>query len=131
MNNGDVIYFKKAKEHPTRKSIELEFKGHAFGILLGHVPPFAQEPPKDHVVRLLGSIGYLSFDDVGEFLGNEVGADVVKKFEEKYYAQPTQQQELPLAPSGLVDTSGAPIGAEPQTEAVTDGVQGEATNGAV
>lgn len=117
MNNGDVVFFKKAKASSARKSPEVMFKGHGFGILLGHVPPFAQNPPAGYVIGQLGSIGYLSFDDVIEFLGDEAGATCVQKFEAKYLpkAPDAAQADLPLhgemepRPSGLIGLNGKPL----------------------
>lgn len=101
MKNGDVVFFQSAKTEPTRKAANISFKGHAFGILLGHVPPFAKAPPAEHMLRLMGTIGFISFDDVGEFFGNEIGADAVKKFEDKYYGKVVDPNapELPLEPA--------------------------------
>lgn len=87
MKNGDVVFFKKAKKDSRRKTGEVQFKGHGFGILLGHVPPFAKDPPPNELFKMIGSVGFLTFDDVGEFFGNEVGAECVKKFEDKYYGK--------------------------------------------
>lgn len=126
MKNGDVVFFKKAKDSANRKAPEIMFKGHAFGVLLGHVPPFAKNPPASYVIAQLGSIGYISFDDIGEFLGEDVVKQLALKFEEKYTPKPAEQpqQELPLdgdpaaaessepevlRPSGLVGINGKPL----------------------
>lgn len=101
--NGDFVFFKKARRSSNPRQPEGAFKGHGFGILLGHVPPFAPDPPGEHLLRLMGSVGFLSFDDVGEFFGREMGVECVKKFEEKYY--PNQQPE-----TKLMDQNGNPIG---------------------
>lgn len=116
MKNGDVVFFQAAKTEPTRKAATIAFKGHAFGVLLGHVPPFAKAPPAEHMLRLMGSIGFISFDDVGEFFGDETGALAVTKFEEKYYGKAAASPEAELQPelplygeTGLVGTNGQPI----------------------
>lgn len=112
MQNGDVVFFTEAKSSSARKALKVKFKGHAFGVLLGHVPPFQKDPPAEHLLRLMGQIGFVSFDDVGELLGNEEGAKLVALFEDKYYGKIAEgQAELPLdaEPSKLVDISGAPI----------------------
>jgi hypothetical protein len=103
MKNGDVVFFKKAKDSSARRAPEVMFKGHGFGILLGHVPPFAKNPPAAFVIGQLGSIGYLSFDDVIEFLGQEAGATCVAKFEDKYMpkAADPNAPELPLAEQSM------------------------------
>lgn len=129
MKNGDVVFFKRAKASAHRKAPEVMFKGHAFGVMLGHVPPFAKNPPAAYVISQLGSIGYISFDDIGEFLGEDVVKQLALKFEAKYTPKPADpatatQQELPLdgdpaadessepevlRPSGIVGLNGKPI----------------------
>lgn len=34
---------------------------------------------------MMGTVGFVSFDDIGEFFGTEIGAECVKKFEDKYW----------------------------------------------
>ena len=95
---GDVLFFKQARRSTKRSAETGTFKGFGFGVYLGHVPPFAKDPDQGILRRLMGSIGYVLFDDVGEFLGNEAGAECVKKFEAKYYSPQgaTDQPELPI-----------------------------------
>lgn len=120
-NNGDVVFFKKAKKSTKRTSPEIGFKGHAFGVLLGHVPPFAKDPPPEHLLRLMGTIGFLTFDNVAEFLGDEAGQKCVKAFEDKYYGKEAQDAAPEVAPpppepSKLVDQTGAPLALAPVPE---------------
>jgi hypothetical protein len=61
MKNGDVVFFKVAKKGSHRKAQSVEFKGHGFGVLLGHVPPFQKDPPPEHLIRLMGTIGFPNF----------------------------------------------------------------------
>lgn len=119
MKTGDVVFFKKAKNSAHHKAQEVLFKGHAFGVMLGHVPPFAANPTTALVLAQLGTIGFISFDDIGEFLGPDTVKTLVQKFEEKYSQKPVQQ-ELPLEssqatpePTGIVDTSGSPLESTP------------------
>lgn len=113
MKIGEVVFFQVAKTSSARKAPAVKFQGHGFGVLLGYVPPFQKDPPPEMLLRIMGNIGFLSFDDVGEFLGAEAGTEVVKKFEDKYYGKvvdPTTQAELPLTeslpPSKLFDANG-------------------------
>ena len=114
--NGDVVFFKSAKKGSDRKALEGRFKGYGFGVLLGHVPPFQKDPPASELLRLMGSIGFISFDDVAEFFGNETGAQCVTKFEDKYYGKVIFQ----LGPDGkpLLDEKGQPIPLERPPEEV-------------
>jgi len=114
MKNGDVVYFKKAKHSSKIKDkTEITFKGMGFGVLLGHVPPFQKDPPASHLLKLMGTIGFLTFDDVAEFLGDEMGSKCVKAFEDKYYGKliPASEAVVEVEPeqsSSLVDENGAP-----------------------
>ncbi len=87
LSPGDIAFFKRAKKTSHRKSPEIMFKGHAFGIILGIVPPFQKDPVESDLMRMIGTVGFLSFDDVAEFLGDVAGAECVKKFEDKYYGK--------------------------------------------
>lgn len=112
IKNGDCVFFKDIRTSSrSKQSQAARFKHFGWGVLLGAIPPFGRDPNIGDVIRALGSIGYVSFDDVGEFLGDEIGAELVKKFEEKYYVQPTNETP-PIEesePSRLVDITGKPI----------------------
>jgi hypothetical protein len=56
--------------------------------VLGHVAPFVPDIPEEHVLRIMGGAGFISFDDVIEFLGPDLGPAVIQKFQEKYYGAP-------------------------------------------
>lgn len=121
MKLGDAVFFKVAKKNSDRKTPEFRFQGHAFGILLGHISLFQKDPSREHLVKLLGAAGFLSFDDVGEFLGEENGTACAVAFEDKYWGKKVDesQSELPFEsdaqqipesrPSGLVDLRGSEI----------------------
>lgn len=115
MKPGDIVFFTEAKPSSARKSPKIGFKGHAFGIMLGHVPPFQKDPPLSHILRLMGTHGFVSFDDVGELLGSEQGALMVTKFEDKYYGKEVDpnQPALPLPDPEAKDAQDDP---EPEPE---------------
>lgn len=94
IRNGDCVFFKTAKKSSKRKAAEIKFKGHGFGIFLGHVPEFQKDPPAEHLFRLMGTVGFLTFDNVGEFLGPAMAEVCIKKFEEKYWAPEKPLVEL-------------------------------------
>ena len=113
-SNGDVVFFKKAKKATKRNAMEVTFKGHAFGVMLGHVPPFAKDPTPDQLLRQMGAIGFMTFDDVAEFLGDDAGAKCVKMYEDKYYGKEAQEAADQIAApppetSRLVDAAGVPM----------------------
>jgi hypothetical protein len=115
---GDIVYFKECKNSSHRKAQGARFKGVGFGIFLGHVGPFEKDPTRDNIVSLVGACGYLTFDDVADFLGEDQARLCVAKFEEKYYPkqEPTVKgpdgKEVPVVddtPSGLVGLNGQPL----------------------
>ncbi len=124
MRNGDCVFFKEAKKTSRQNSPGVRFRGVGFGILLGHVPPFQKDPPAAELFRLMGTVGFMSFDDVGEFLGEEQAAACVKKFEEKYYVKNVIEAEEAPTPQNdqlkILDRNGEPITTE---EADSHGVQ--------
>lgn len=114
---GDVFFSNTMKKGSNRKAPQYAVKGHAFGVLLGIVPPFQKDPQQHEVSRLLGTVGLLMFDDVADFLGNEAGAKCIKMFEDKYYGKEmppdTEVIEVPNEGSALVDAQGAPLEKDP------------------
>lgn len=86
MKPGDIVFFKEATRTSKRKAQVFGFKGHAFGVMLGHIPPFGQDPSGVQVLALLANVGFVSFDDVAEMLGQEAAARLVQKFQEKMEA---------------------------------------------
>jgi hypothetical protein len=126
---GSIVFFKDIADTSRMKGrTGVRFKGHGFGVLLGEVPPFGKDPDQVALFRCLGGIGYLSFDDVGEFLGDEAGAKCVAAFEAKYFPkteEPKEGEELPTSeeqkslnrvtdamekePSRIMDIHGKPL----------------------
>lgn len=114
---GDVIYFRSSKKEPRRNAKEVKYQGHGFGVFLGHVPQHAPSPTPDDLFRLMGSIGFLTFDDVAEFLGEEAATKCVQAYENKFYGPEAEAraQEIPQSPleaperPKLVDMNGTPI----------------------
>lgn len=84
--SGDIIYFKECRNgSKPKKSTGARFKGHGLGMFLGHVGPFEKEPTPEECIKLVGATGFLSFDDVAEFLGDEQAKLCVDRYEAKYY----------------------------------------------
>lgn len=118
---GDVVYFKTAKKESGPKAHAMTFQGHGFGVFLGHVPKMMPDPNPTHLLRMMGQIGFLTFDDVGAFLGEESAKICVKMYEDKYYGKEAQDAapEVPAMATTetegarLVDTNGAPLHAAP------------------
>ncbi len=85
MKRGDLVYFKKAKISPHSKvnGNEYVFTGHGFGVLMGEVP-LGRMIRQEDVLALMGTVGYVRFDDVIEFLGAEIADTLITKFKAKY-----------------------------------------------
>jgi len=86
-NPGDIVFFQSAKTSSSMPG-EFRFKGHGVGVFLGYVPPGVDDPPLDHLLRIMGGAGFLSFDDVKTFLGEEALKTVLEKFTLKYLKPP-------------------------------------------
>lgn len=86
LNTGDVVFFKKCTKTLDRRAQEIGFKGGSgFAVMLGAVPAFAQMPTEAMLMMLMGRAGYIAFDDVFNFLGEDLAKECLKKFEDKYY----------------------------------------------
>lgn len=111
MKAGDCVYFKSAKRATHHKAESKMFRGHGVGILLGELPPAGRDLDIQTLFRLMGVVGFLTFDDVAEFLGKELGEKCVKDFEKKYYA--ATEKNLKAAakakPLELIDAHGKPL----------------------
>jgi len=84
MKPGMIVFFKEGKVSSHPKAHKFSFKGHGIALLLGHVHNFQKDPDLNIIKILLGRLGYLSFDDVKDFLGKEKQKICVDLFEQKY-----------------------------------------------
>lgn len=129
MQVGDIVFFNKAKTKPVKSAREIKFTGHGFGIMLGMVPSMCiTPPPAHHIFKLLGTCGFLTFDDVAEFLGEDQAKLCIEKFEKKYYneselketpAPKAEPQEI-KEESKILDPTGAPAKTELKLVGVED-----------
>lgn len=81
---GDLVYMKIAKR--GSKGEALQFAGHGVGVFIGHVAPFQKDFDALDAFRALGRFGFVSFDDLQEFLGPEQTKACIDKFDMKYFA---------------------------------------------
>lgn len=94
---GDVVYFKVCTKESKRRARQIGFKGgQGFGVMLGIVPPFGGDPSATQLFSLMGQVGFLSFDNVVEFLGVDQAKICIAKFEEKYHPPKVPQSKLIL-----------------------------------
>lgn len=115
---GDCVYFRKCQRGTKNVFPEIGFAGHGFGIMLGIVPTNQKEPGPLQLFQMMGKIGFISFDAINEFLGEEVAKNVIEKFQDKYYGKeiPPElvQKEVPstLQPSTkILDENGNQLNA--------------------
>lgn len=104
LKTGDVVFFKKVTRSAQRRSPEIGFKGGSgFGVMLGIVPPQMQDPAEAQLMVLMGQAGYMAFDDVKAFLGEEALKTVMAKFQDKYYPKKEEKpaSKLIIAPEAL------------------------------
>lgn len=107
---GDVVFFKHCTRtnRPTKDS--WAFKGSGFGIFFGALPPLSTEPTESDVISCMAAIGFVSFDDVAEHLGEEIFTDLVVKMEAKIKKQREDEAAKELLKSKkrdlkLIDTA--------------------------
>lgn len=126
---GGVVFFNVCKKSTKPNSTPMVLKGHGFGVFLGIVPQFGVEPTREMMDPLLAGVGWISFEHVAEFLGEEQFKILETKFREKYGLEEMTEEEAaaepkpevplltlpPEKPTGLVALDGAPLtkGQEP------------------
>lgn len=100
---GQVVYFNGCKKN-TKNSEPFIFKGHGFGVFLGVVPHNVREPAREQMDGLLAGIGWVSFENVAELLGEEQFDLLAAKFQEKYGLEPMPEGEkMPDAPAPMAE----------------------------
>jgi hypothetical protein len=107
--SADIVYFKTAKNGSHRKANGCTFKGHGFGMFLGHVPIFGKDPSPHDLLKLIGACGFLTFDDVADFLGDDLARKCVAEYEKKYYGNQEPEVIDAEEESILVDKAGKPF----------------------
>lgn len=90
---GSVVFFNGCKKSTKQNSEPFIFKGHGFGVFLGVVPTNVKEPAREQMDGLLAGIGWVSFENVAELLGEEQFDLLAKKFQEKYGLEPLPEDE--------------------------------------
>lgn len=96
---GDVVYVKRLRRSPSEAEKLIEFPhDHGYAILLGAVPRGFPAVPGIVVLQQMAAIGFISFDDIQEFLGKDALQEVVGKFTAKYAMK--QMSEEPEKPNG-------------------------------
>lgn len=104
---GDVVFFKHAKKELGPTGTFVEFKGHGFGVFLGHIPQDAPAPPLIYLFRKFSQMGFIKFDDIAEFLSPEQAKECVEACERKYFGKISveEAQAMPPAPAVVTDES--------------------------
>ena len=83
---GNFFFFKKARRSLEISAEDENFSGHGVGLFLGENPPgFKGGVNMKSFIQVMGSLGFISFDDITEFLGKDKTDELFKRFEGKYY----------------------------------------------
>lgn len=99
---GDIIYVDQFKNAP-RDPLSVKFtKGRGMALLLGQHHDHVPVPTPHHLFMMMGKLGFLTFDDMIEFVGEEMAKQVVEKFEAKYYGPTIENGTPPKEKSGLI-----------------------------
>lgn len=107
---GDVIYFKKCRKKPNTQNLEIQFKGFGIAMVLGEMPPNKKGLPQEHLMPMMGQAGFISFDDIGEFLGEDVLKTVIQKFEAKHSGEKLiQEPKKTIEDAQILDINGKTI----------------------
>lgn len=96
---GAVVFFPVAKKSTKANSEPLVFRGHGFGVFLGVVPQFAVEPTREMMDTLLSGVGWVSFENVFEMLGEEQFRILEQKFRAKYELEAMTEEEAKAEPT--------------------------------
>lgn len=102
---GGVVFFNVCKKTTRPGSEPMVINGHGFGVFLGVVPNLAEEPTKEMLDPIMAGIGWVSFDHVAEFLGEEQIEILLTKFREKYGLEevlPGESVEAPPPPPKML-----------------------------
>ncbi len=119
---GAIVYFSRMKTstHPSAGIFKDKKGGHFFGVLLGHITDHTLGVTRNLVTVKLGSIGFIAFDEITEFLGAEVTAELIKKFEHKYCGEvPAPEPEAKVIEKRvptIVGVDGKPLESGPDAE---------------
>jgi hypothetical protein len=95
INPGDCFFVKEAFDSTkigpgTRR---FQFPGWGFGMFMGALPPlpagstkgaYFVEPNPTQLFIIMGSVGFITFDDIARFIGPDKMKECLDKFEEKY-----------------------------------------------
>ncbi len=119
---GDCVFFRDCRDSMSENPLRVRAKGLFFGILLGILPPLQKPPPAEYLVRAMGDLGYITFDDLAEFLGEANTAAIMERWKEKYVGTKEQQAKFAKeiesrknAAPVLVDNKGQTITSENET----------------
>lgn len=121
---GDVVFFKRVtKEIRNKKTPEIGFKENTgFGVMLGVIPPFTPPPTVGHLMALMGQAGYISFDDVGHFFGEENLKVCIQKFQDKYNKPPEPEKSKLILPPPTRAPDEIKAGADRAVDLVMKGI---------
>jgi hypothetical protein len=87
LKQGDIAFFREIKLEPRRNAKDIKFTNgiFGFGLMLGAHAPGMAPLTENSFMTLMGQCGFLSFDNLKEFIGEEEMNICIKKFQDKYH----------------------------------------------
>lgn len=103
INPGALVYIERCKRRPYRNEPQIQFKNGSLGfaMLLGHMQPGMEQPSPEHLMCMLGKLGFVSWDVIIEALGKELADKALKVWSDKYVPKATVPE--------ILDKDGQPI----------------------
>lgn len=137
LNPGQVVFYPLCAKTTRPGTSPYVFQGHGFGVHLGVAGLGQPEPTKYMVPILMAGIGWVSFEEVRELLGEEACNTLMDKFRAKYEAKEEESKPedkpaivAPEAPK-LIGLDGQPLKASTpshdEAEGAADAVFPECT----
>lgn len=110
---GKLMFAKKLKAN-ARTGVDVTYKGHAMVLVIGHLANGAPLPTRNQFMALVHNAGACMFDDVAEFLGDDMLNKLMEGLSKKYAAPDSVKIEEGKVPP--------PFGVVPKTETEPESV---------
>lgn len=94
---GDLVYIKAAQRGLLGGARPHIFQDYGVALLIGQTD---KEISPVQMFRVLGACGLITFDDVGEFLGEELAKKCIEAFENKYYGKVLEKLKEEMTKEG-------------------------------
>lgn len=123
LKSGAIVYFPVCHKTTKPQAQPYVFQGKGFGVFLGVTPHGFPDMTREMIPAMMAGIGWVSFEDVAELLGEEQLKLLEQKFRDKYEAKPGEEAApaeppkiaLPQSAGKLIGLDGAPLSSDDQT----------------